>query len=68
MGKERMDRRDDMHFLNASEAFGVPIDEVTTEQRRLAKLCAFGAPDGAAALENLKLFLRVETGRPSDEG
>lgn len=51
-------RQEDQHFLNASKAFGVPLDEVTQEQRLLAKRCAFGAPDGKAALENLKLFLR----------
>jgi DNA polymerase I-like protein with 3'-5' exonuclease and polymerase domains len=55
-----MDRQDDMHFLNAAEAFGVPIDEITATQRHLAKICAFGAPDAAAALKNLKLLIEME--------
>ena len=39
----------DVHRITASEVFGVPIDEVTTDQRRKAKAVNFGLIYGMSA-------------------
>ena len=39
----------DIHKATAAEVFGVPLDEVTTEQRRSAKAINFGLIYGMSA-------------------
>lgn len=52
-------RNEDMHFRNASRAFGIPIETITLAQRWFAKQCAFGAPDEEAALKNLEIAIAL---------
>lgn len=41
--------RKDIHRATASEVFGIPLDEVTAEQRRSAKAINFGLIYGMSA-------------------
>lgn len=43
----------DAHKVTASKAFGVPIDEVTSDQRKAAKAVNFAALYGATSAKNL---------------
>lgn len=52
-----MNRSDDMHFVNAAKAFGIPLNDVTPKQRQLAKQCAFGTQSVEEALRNLRMVL-----------
>lgn len=47
----------DAHTTNAAAATEIRPSEVTPEQRRFAKLCAFGARSTAEALEQLRIAL-----------
>lgn len=49
----------DMHRRNAAKAFGIPVEQVTEEQRAFAKRCAFGARGEADALHLTELGLRM---------
>lgn len=44
-----MNLHDDIHTVHASELFGVPVEQVTKEQRRAAKARHFGIMYGMNA-------------------
>ena len=46
---EAFKRGEDIHSRTAAEVFGVPIDQVTSEQRRTAKTCNFAIIYGVTA-------------------
>lgn len=49
----------DMHRRNVSIVLGIPITDVTSEQRAIAKQVCFGAGTEAECLEQLKMYLRI---------
>src|SRR5690606_7783642 len=53
--------REDIHRATAAEVFGVPLDEVTSDQRRSAKVINFGLMYGMSAF-GLARQLGVERG------
>ncbi|MET0617156.1 MAG: DNA polymerase I, partial [Luteibacter sp.] len=55
----------DVHRATAAEVFGVPADEVTTDQRRAAKAINFGLMYGMSAF-GLAKQLGVDRGEASD--
>ncbi len=56
---------EDVHRATASDVFGVPIDEVTAEQRRNAKAINFGLMYGMSAF-GLSRQLRIEQNLAQD--
>ncbi|MEM1379826.1 MAG: DNA polymerase I [Pseudomonadota bacterium] len=55
----------DVHALTASEVFGVPLDEVSSDLRRSAKTINFGIIYGISAF-GLSARLGIERGRAKD--
>ncbi len=54
-----MNRQDDMHYRNVAKALDIPIENVTAEQRVIAKQVCFGAGSEEDALDQLRMFLRI---------
>jgi len=55
----------DVHQATAAEVFGVPLEDVTDEQRRAAKAINFGLMYGMSAF-GLARQLRIDQGRAQD--
>ena len=60
---EAFHRGEDIHAATASSVYDVPIDEVASEQRRIAKIMNFGVIYGLSAFG-----ISQQTGLPRDEG
>ena len=53
------EREDDMHYRNVATVLGIPIADVTPDQRAVAKRVCFGCRGEDDAREQLEMYLRI---------